>query len=328
MHSIVSTSLLIRAFALLASALIGFPAFAQADYPSHEIRLIVPWSAGGAIDLTARRLASLAGAQGVNIFIENLPGASGGIGMAKVAAASPDGYTLGLATTSQLALVAQGLTRTRNDEFSYLNQVAIEKYVLVVPNTSPAKDVGTFIAMMRDKPGQVSIGTAGSNNVPHILANNTAGAAGVKYIQVPYPGSTKIITDLIGGQIDAGIFKPLEAKGQIDAGMVRAIGVYDAERVGIMPGVSTFKDAGVDIFPDGPLTQLDYLVGPAKIPAGIQQKIIAIFQKALGTKEFQDFATQNGFAVPDRSGPALRAEVDAVQDTLNKVAPKVFRKSD
>jgi tripartite-type tricarboxylate transporter receptor subunit TctC len=325
MHSLKKTSFVRRGL-IAGLALAPLVVAAQSGYPTREVRLIAPWNPGGSVDISARRIAKIAEAEGLRLVVENIPGASGSIGLARVASAAPDGYTLGIATTSQLALVAQGLTKTRNDQFTYLNQVSHEQYLLLVPQQSPVRDIEGFLKSMKDKPGAISIGTAGGNNLPHILAASTALLSGVDYIHAPYPGGAKAIMDLAGKQIDAAVLKPSEAKGQIDAGLVRPLGLYSSERIKSIPDVPTFAEKGFNVYPYGPLIQTSWLVGPANLPADVTAKLTKIFSKVMTSKEYRDFAEDNGFTAVDMQGAALKSQVDSVQSTLDTVAPKIFKK--
>lgn len=319
-----------RRFLLAGAAAWGatavFPARAADPYPKREIRLIVPWGPGGSVDITARMIARLVAADGLNVIVDNQPGATGAIGLAKVAAAPGDGYTLGIATTSQLALVAQGLTKTRNDQFTVLNQVSEEQFLLLVPKDGPAQTLEDFLALMKKNPDKISIGTAGSNNLPQILGATTAELAGTTFIHVPYPGGAKVIGDLAGRQIDAAILKPSESKGQIDAGLIKPLAVFDDKRVPSRRDVPTFKEKGLDIYTSGRLSQMSWLVAPAKTPPAIVDRLTAAFAKAVKSSEYARFATDNGFTATDVMGKQLEAQVAAVQQTLNVLAPKVFKK--
>ena len=315
---------------ILAACLLLAPFVAQAQapaaYPTREVRLVVPWGAGGSVDIIGRRLAKIAEADGLRMLVDNQPGASGSIGLAKVAASHPDGYTLGVATTSQQALVAQGMTKTRNDQFTYLNQLAVEQFVLLVPAKGPAQTLPVFLKMMKDRPGKVSIAIAGSNNVPQILGATMARTQGVDYIPVAYNGGAKAIMDLAGEQVDASILKPSEAKGQLDAGLVKAIGVYSDKRLPSMPNVPTFAELGLDMFPDGPLVQTTYMVGPAGMPPEVVARLNTVFTKAMATAEYRKFAEENEFSATNIQGAALKKQIDELQTTLDRVAPKIFKK--
>lgn len=295
------------------------------SYPEREIRYILPWSAGGVSDSIARTLGQEIAKEGMLIVIEYMPGATGTLGLAKLASAKPDGYTIGTATSSQLAMVAQGLTKTSNDEFTYLNQTSVEYFILLVPSGSPVTTVEEFMAYAKKRDGNLSIGAAGTNNIPHILASNTAQSAGVPYIYTPYPGATKALIDLAGAQIDAVIAKPSESRALMDAGKIRAIGLYADKRLDILPDTPTFKEKGLDMFPDGPLTQMSYIVAPAGLPEEVTAKLVSAFERAIQSPAYKEFAEKNGFSATNVKGADLRAEVDAVQATIDRVAPKVFK---
>jgi len=309
---------------LLACAL-PLAAAHAASFPDHPIRFIVPWNAGGSNDIAARELQQLLSADGITLIVENQPGATGAIGLAKVAASPADGYILGMGTSSTLAQIAQNLTPLRNEQFTHIARVSTDPLILLVPANGPAKTLDEFLALMKKNPGKISIGTPGTNNLNHIFAEMTARSAGVAYVNVPYTGGSRVITDLAGKQIDAAVLKPSESKAQIDAKFVRPIGVFANERLALYPDVPTFKEKGYDVFPYGPLVQMAYVVAPAGLPAPERKRLIDAFHKAIQSQKFKDFAAQNGFLVDDLTGDALDKEVRDVQTTLNSVATKVFK---
>ena len=161
----------------------------------------MPWNAGGSNDIAARALAEILMKDGIRSF-DNQPGATGSIGMQKVATAAPDGYTIGMGTSSTLALIAQGLTPLRNDQFAPIARVTLDPLTLLVP-TAPPNGARDFVDYVKKNPGKVSIGTPGSNNLNHIFAVMTGRAAGADVIAVPYTGGSKVIADLAGKQIEA-----------------------------------------------------------------------------------------------------------------------------
>jgi tripartite-type tricarboxylate transporter receptor subunit TctC len=200
---------LIRRLAALALGATCLVAAAQAPFPNKEIRLVVPWNAGGSNDIAARQLSAILAEEGVRLIVDNVPGATGSIGMTKVANAEPDGYTIGMGTSSTLALIAQGLTPLKNEQFAPIARVTLDPLVLLVPSDAPyGKDLDTFLAYVKKNPGKVSIGTPGNNNLNHIFAVMTGRAAGTDIIAVPYTGGSKVITDLAGKQIQAAVLKP------------------------------------------------------------------------------------------------------------------------
>ena len=272
------------------------------SFPSKEIRLVVPWNAGGSNDIAARALAQLAAEQGVRVIVENVPGATGSIGMTKVANAEPDGYMIGMGTSSTLALMAQNLTPLRNEQFAPIARVTTDPLVLLVPSNGPATTLESFISYLKKNPGKVSIGTPGSNNLNHIFAVMTGRAAGVDVIAVPYTGGSKVVADLAGKQIEAAVLKPSESKALIDGGLVKPIAVFANERLKALPDVPTFKEKGFDVFPYGPLVQMAYIVTPAATPAAVRERLIAIFSKAIQSAKFKTSAEDSGAVVDDHVG--------------------------
>ena len=172
------------------------PAGAQV-FPTRDITFIVPWNPGGSNDVMARQLQPLLKEQGIGIIIENIVGANGAIGLRRVAASSPDGYTLGMGTSSTLSAIAQGKAQLKNDQFTHLVRVSSDPLLIEVPAKSPHQTLDAFIANMKKNPGKVTIGTPGTYNVNHIFAAMTARAAGVGYVNVPYTGGSKVVADLL-----------------------------------------------------------------------------------------------------------------------------------
>ncbi len=297
---------------------------AASSFPSKEIRFVVPWNAGGSNDIAARALAQLAAEQGVRVIVENVPGATGSIGMSKVANAEPDGYIIGMGTSSTLALIAQNLTPLRNEQFAPIARVTIDPLVLLVPSNGPATTLESFIGYLKKNPGKVSIGTPGSNNLNHIFAVMTGRAAGVDVIAVPYTGGAKVVADLAGKQIDAAVLKPSESKALIDGGLVKPIAVFANQRLKALPDVPTFKEKGFDVFPYGPLVQMAYIVAPAATPSAVRERLIAIFSKAIQSAKFKTSAEDSGAVVDDLTDVALNREISSVQKSLNEVGKKVF----
>lgn len=312
---------------ITASVLVIFmasgPAIA-ADFPAKEIRLVVPWNVGGSNDISARLISKILADDGITVVVDNVAGATGSIGMTKVANAEPDGYTIGMGTSSTLAMIAQGLTPLKNEQFAPIARVTTDQLLLLVPKDGPAKDLNSFEAMVKNNPGKISIGTPGSNNLNHIFAVMTGNVVNSSIITVPYTGGSKVIVDLAGKQIDAAVLKPSESKAQIDSNMVMPLGVFANERIKSMPNIPTFKEKGYNVFPYGPLVQMAYLVAPAKTPPEIQEKLIAIFNKAIQDPRFKAASEDGGARVDSLTGKALGAEIVAVTNTLAVVGKKVF----
>jgi tripartite-type tricarboxylate transporter receptor subunit TctC len=315
---------LLCATAAAAALTVGAAAFAQDTFPSKEIRLVVPWNAGGSNDIAARALADVLMKKGVRVIVDNVPGATGSIGMQKVANAPADGYTIGMGTSSTLALMAQGLTPLKSEQFTPIARVTTDPLTLLVPANGPLGTLDAFVAHVKKNPGKVSVGTPGSNNLNHVFAVMAGRVAASEVNVIPYTGGSKVVADLAGKQIDAAVLKPGESKGQIDGGLVKPIAVFANERLKVFPDVPTFKEKGYDVFPYGPLVQMAYLVAPAKVPEDVRVKLTKLFQEAIQSAEFKAVAAQGGALVDDVTGPALAKEIAGVEKSLAVVGKQIF----
>jgi tripartite-type tricarboxylate transporter receptor subunit TctC len=312
--------------ACLAAVLPATASHAQSSFPQRDITFIVPWNAGGSNDVAARALDPILREQGIKIVVENVVGATGTLGMRRVAGAAPDGYTIGMGTSSTLALIAQGKTPLKNTDFTHLARVSTDPLMLLVSTKAPQKSLDDFIGYMKSNPDKVTIGTPGSYNLNHIFASMTARAAGVNYVNVPYTGGSKVVADLLGQHVDSGVLKPSETLGQIQDNLLKPLGVFANQRLDMFPDVPTFKDKGFDVFPYGPVVQMAYVVAPANLPADVRTKLITAFRAAINDPRFKEFAKKNAFLVDDLTGDALTREVESVAVALGTVAEKTFPK--
>ena len=310
--------------AMLFTAVITSAFGADQPYPAKEIKFIVPWAPGGSTDIATRMLAQLVAEDSFRLIVENAPGNTGQIGLGRVAKAAPDGYTLGMGTSSTLILASQRMTDLKIEQFTSIANASTDPLVLLVPTPGP-DTVEAFIEYMKRNPGKVSIGTPGSNNTNHIFSIMTARAAGVDFINVPYPGGARVITDLAGKQIDAAVLKPSESRSQISAGKVKALAVYSDQRLSFYPDVPTMKEKGYYVFPYGPVVQMSYVVAPAGLPAPIKDKIIAVFRKAIASTKYKAFADQSGFFVEELIGADLESKLVSMQKASDSIAMKVFK---
>jgi tripartite-type tricarboxylate transporter receptor subunit TctC len=312
----------------LVCSAIGSSAVADQDFPQREITFIVPWNAGGSNDVLARGLQPLLRERGINIVIENITGATGANGLRRVAGAAPDGYTLGMGTSSTLAVMVQKKVPLKNDQFTNIARVSTEPLMLLVPTSGPYQTLDQFIEHMKKTPGGVTIGTPGSYNLNHIFASMTARSAGVAYTNVPYTGGSQVVADLLGQHVEAGVLKPSETIGVIQQGSLKPIGVFADERLEMLPDVPTFKEKGFDVFPYGPVVQMAYVVGPANLPPDIRARLIQAFRTAIQDPRFKELAKQNVFLVDDMTGDALNKEIADVSASIDSVATKVFPRTD
>ncbi|MDR2161103.1 MAG: tripartite tricarboxylate transporter substrate binding protein, partial [Desulfovibrio sp.] len=281
--------------AFLCAVLAAFPqagaAFA-AGYPEREIRLIIPWNPGGNNDLMARVLQPVLARQGIKIVVENIPGGSTTVGLGQVATAKPDGYTLAFATSAILSLIAEGNTPLKLEQFTNLTCISEDIFLLLVPKNSPYPNLKDFMEHVRQNPDKVTIGVPGASTLNNLMAVTTGRAIGSSIRNVPYTGGSRVVVELLGGQVDAGVLKPAEALQAMQGGSI-TIGSYTRQRFPLFPDVPTFQELGYDLFPHGQPIQMSFAVGPAGLPAEVKDKLTEAFAQAVQSPEFKKFCEEN-----------------------------------
>ena len=257
-----------------AAALLCFipVADAQTAYPARPIRFIVPFTPGGSGDIFARPIAmKLSESLGQQVVVENRPGSGGVIGTEAAAKAPPDGYTMMMGLTANVAVNPALYPKLPYDplrDFASVTLVASAPYVLVVPPSLPARNVKELIALARAKPGDIAYVSLGNGSMGHLSGALLASMAGVKLLHVPYKTLGQAITDLISGQVQLHFLGIASAQSFVRSGKVRAIGVSSAKRSPQMREVPTVAESGVKGF------DVTGWYG-AFVPAGTPQDIIA-----------------------------------------------------
>jgi len=233
-------------FVSLAAAVIAGapPAIAQ-DYPSRPIKIIVPFSPGGAVDGPTRIVAQkLSERLGQQVVVENKPGAGATLGAGEVAKAAPDGYTLLLASQTN-AISATMYTKLPFDpieDFAPVMLVGEEPGVLVVHPSFPAKTFDEFLAYVRANPGKVDYASSGNGSGQHLFAAMLASMAGLQMNHIPYKGSGQATADLLGGQVPVAIPGTAGMMGHIKAGKLRALATTGAKRAEALPDLPTIGE--------------------------------------------------------------------------------------
>jgi tripartite-type tricarboxylate transporter receptor subunit TctC len=237
----------LRRSAVLASLLFAATAAAQ-DYPSRAIRVIVPFSPGGAVDGPMRLIAQvLTNRLGQSVVVENKPGAGATIGTDVVAKAPPDGYTLLLAsqTNAISATLYAKLPFEPIDDFTPIALIGREPGVVVVNPAVPATTLAQFISYAKGRPGKVDYASSGNGSGQHLFAALLASKTGMKLNHVPYRGSGQATTDLLAGVVSMAIPGTAGMVGHIKAGKLRALAVTGAHRSPLLPDVPTVMESGV-----------------------------------------------------------------------------------
>lgn len=245
----------------------SLPAKAQTTYPDRPVRIIVPIGPGGSYDLVGRHLADvLSKRMGQSFFVENKPGAGTVVGTAAAAATEPDGYTLVVGGLSNMAFNSALYSKLGYDPMKDFVPVALIYkfgYVLVGRNDLPQAGVRDIIAVSKDKPGSISVATAGVGTGQHLVAAAFMKAAGVKLQEVPYKGSPPAFTDLLAGRIDLFFDSMAAGLPYVKAGQAKGVAVLSSKRSPLAPDVPTMSEVGV------PGLDVDSWLGifvPAKTP--------------------------------------------------------------
>jgi tripartite-type tricarboxylate transporter receptor subunit TctC len=294
---------MIRRRSLLAApALFAAPARAQ-PWPSRTIRLVVPFTAGGAAD-TAARVATprMAERLGQGFAVENRTGASGSLGALEVARAQPDGHTLLWDASSHLVnpSLLRGLAFDYTTSFTPISLAVTFPSAIAVKADLPVRSLAEFIAAARARPGQVTVGTQGNATAGHLGLAAFARAAGIEVVHVPYRGGAAAAQDLASGSVDA-VFTTLVSAGPVaDSGRARFLAVGTRERVGSRPEVPTIAESG---FPGFESNEWAALFGPAGLDSGIVARLHAALAESLAEPAIAQRLTQVG-AVPLAMPPA------------------------
>lgn len=270
---------------------------AAQDYPGNKpIKLVVPFPAGGGTDIFARVIGNkLAETLKWVVVVDNKPGAGGNIGIDAVAKSPPDGYTIGLGQTSNLAINPTLYAKLPYDPLKDLVPIVLvadAPLVMVVPANSPFKTVADVVAAAKKKPGDVTFGSPGNGTVAHLTGELFQTAAGVKFQHIPYKGSAQALTDLMGGQVQIYMSSIPTALSHIKGGKLRALAVTSPKRVPSLPDVPTISEAGYKGFDANTWFGL---VAPAGTPAPIVTKINAEVNRILKMPDVKEkFAAEGG----------------------------------
>ena len=234
----------IAAVAIAAAA----PAFAQ-GYPTRTVRLIVPFPAGGGSDVIGRIVAQkLTERFGQQVIVDNRAGAGGSIGTEAAVKSAPDGYTMVLASTSEIAINPSLYSKLTYDTLKDLTPVALvasTPMVVIVHPSMPLNTVRDLVALAKSKPGEINVASAGTGTITHLSGELLRSMAGVTWTHVPYKGAPPALTDLASGQVQVMVSSLPAAMAFIRAKRVRPIAVSARERAASLPEVPTVADTGV-----------------------------------------------------------------------------------
>ena len=283
-------------------------AMAQDSYPSKPITMIVPFPPGGVADIVGRPLASqMEKTLKQPVVVVNRTGAGGAVGMASVAKAAPDGYTIlmGLSSISIFPVSDRINGKTPSYEmkdFAPIALITADPTVLVVSADSPWKNLKEFVESAKAYPGKINYSSSGVYGTLHVAMEIFANAAGIKLFHVPYQGGGPAVTALLGGQVHALASGPAAAIGQIKGGKMRALASWSTERLPLMPEVPTFKELGYD----AEFYIWSGVFAPAAIPTPVLDRLRAAVREAANSPEFKGAMEKVSTPVSYLDAPAFR----------------------
>jgi tripartite-type tricarboxylate transporter receptor subunit TctC len=286
-------------FAALVLLLSAAPAGAQ-DFPSHQIRLIVPFPAGGPSDIIARVLGQrMSEITKQPVIIDNRGGQGGVLGTEVLAKATPDGYTIALSSAGALA-ISPTMERVTYDPLKDLQTITLVAKVpemLVVTPDVPAKNMAELVALAKAKPGKLNFASTGPGSMPHLAGELLKLIAKVDIVHVPYRGAAPAVNDLLGQQVQMAFLDQPVLLPQIKAGGLRAIAIGAPERASTLPEVPTTAEVGM---PDLLAENWHGMVAPAGTPAAIVAVLNRITTEALQDPTVKEkLAIQGAMVVGD-----------------------------
>jgi tripartite-type tricarboxylate transporter receptor subunit TctC len=308
---LISTSVAVCAVSVLA----GFAQTATAQaYPVKPIRVIVPYAAGGATDLTARLVGQkMQAVFKQTVIVENRPGAGGVIGADAVAKAAPDGYTVLVGVPAEMAILRhmQKLQYDVPRDFAPVSLAAITPLILVVHPSLPVRTVKELVAFVRARPGQINYASAGTGGVQHLAAELLKITTKIDMTHVPYKGAAPVMPDLIGGHIPLFFSGMPPAMPHVKAGKLRALAVTTTKRSPAAPEVPTMVESGIPGFDIS--NWFAYFV-PAGTPADIISRLNGEVNKALRFQDVKDKLASVGAetvgTTPEELGKFVQAETE------------------
>ena len=294
-------------------------AYAQ-DYPAKTIKLIVPFPAGGPADTFGRVIGErLAASIGQPVVIENRSGAGGVTGVAAIAKAEPDGYTIGIGSSGTLAInvgLQEKMPYDPLKDLALLTQAVSVPELLVIGAQVPAKTLGELVALAKAQPGKLNFASTGLGSMPHLAAELFKVTAAIDIVHVPYAGAAPAVNDLLGGHVQMLFADVPVLLGSVQSGQLRAVAIGSKARIPILPDVPTTAEQGL------PQVEADNwygIVAPAAMPPAVTAKLQTLLVQAIQAPEVRDkLAAQGAFTVGN-SSEAFQAYVKAEIGKWEKV---------
>ena len=287
-----------RTALLCGMALLAVPAFAQDAYPSKPITIVVGYPPGGSTDLTGRNVAlELSAKLGVPVVIENIGGAGGAIGAQKVASAAPDGYTFLVGASNELAIVnlVNKKVKYGPKDFTAIGLVASQPLVLVASTSAGVKNLAEFTQKVSKNPGKFSYGSSGVGTSLHLAGEMVKEQGKLFMTHIPYRGVAPLTNDLMGNNLEYGVFVLSSGLPHIKSGKVIALGTTEAKRSATTPDIpalaetSQFKNVDIGVW--------FALMGPPNLPKPVFDKVKKALNDTLQSPDFKKKMEASGSTV-------------------------------
>lgn len=289
------------------------------DFPSKDIRIIVPFDPGGGVDVTCRIISSIAPEyiDGRKLIIENISGGGGVVGQTAGAKAKADGYNILAYTSSVISNPMTKETVYTHESFTPVAMYCFDPDVLVVAADSQFKTLQEFIDYAKEN--EVTVNTPGKGSAHHIAGMILEDKTSLEFAYIHNTGAAMQVQQILGGHVEAGFMTMGEAKTQLEEGSIRALGLMHDERHSTFPDVQTFAEQGVD---------LKYgawrgLAVPAETPKAIVEKLGKAFEKILNDPRYKEKMEGAGYPAIFRGPEDFKAYVDAQAENLKIIMPKL-----
>ena len=305
-----------------AAAFIGATADARAQaYPSKPITLIVPYAAGGIVDLVARQTATyMEPFLNGHFVVENRVGASGAIGTGAVAKAKPDGYTIGvvgLSAMSLLPVMDSTLPYDPLKDIASIGMITDNETILVARPDFPANNFQEFLAVVRANPGKFFYGTAGAGGASQLIMEDLKSRLNFDIKNAPYAGDSEALTALMGKYLDLEFVALGSSVGPVKDGRIKAFAIGAVKRSKALPNVPTFSEVGV---PGDPIVNFSAFGAPAGTPQAIIDKLNEALNKALQNPQFLTWIEQQGLSVrggkPEELDKSVRSSIKVFEKVV------------
>lgn len=292
----------------------------EVDYPTRDMTFIVPYGTGGSTDPIGRQYAGqLEEIFDTTVIVENREGGSATIGTTAVVTADPDGYTIGLSSSSALAfqpLRSEDLPYESAADYQPLIKLADLPTVLTVAADAPWQTVEQFVEAARAEPGGIRVSVSGARTSPDLVIQELNRVAEVQLTTVPFTGGGgEALTALLSGEVEANAGYAASVQGQVDAGELRVLGVFYEGTYDAFPDAESIPDAGYDVT----LPTTYYAIAPQGLDDGVRERLVDASTEIVGSEDFETFAEQNGYIVDPITTDDVAAELDEFRATYEEL---------